>query len=130
VEMTMNAPDSWIAFNQATGLYNAGTGQWQGGYGGGIQIVGSSRDGHVYIGSPGVGGAGPVYANEARYGGGVSVMSVSENAGARLIVYSTDAQRQTAIRDNFASVAGGGLYLWAEDRGGFIIGHAAVARLH
>lgn len=130
VEMTMNAPDSWIAFNQATGLYNAGTGQWQGGYGGGIQIVGGARDGHTYIGSPGVGGAGPVYANEARYGGGISVMSVSENAGARLIVYSTDAQRQTAIRDNFASVAGGGLYLWAEDRGGFIIGHAAVARLH
>lgn len=123
LEMTMNAPDSWIAFNEALG---SGV---EGGYGGGIQIVGSSRDGHVYIGSPGVGGAGPVYANQARYGGGISVMSVSEDASALLQLYSTDPLRQTAIRDNFASVAGGGLYLWAEDRGGFLIGWSARAVL-
>lgn len=119
LEMTMNAPDSWIAFNEALG-----TGD-EGGYGGGIQVVGSSRDGHVYIGSPGLGGAGPVYANQARYGGGISVMSVSDDASALLQLYSTDPQRQTAVRDNFASVAGGGLYVWAEDRGGFLIGWAA-----
>ena len=68
LEMTMNAPDSWVAFNTAQGSNG------QGGYGGGIQVVGSSRDGHAYIGSPGVGNAGPVYGNEARYGGGISVM--------------------------------------------------------
>lgn len=123
LEMTMNAPDSWVAFNTAQGSNG------QGGYGGGIQVVGSSRDGHAYIGSPGLGNAGPVYGNEARYGGGISVMSVSDDARALLQLYSTDPQRQTAVRDNFASVAGGGLYVWAEDRGGVQIGWAARAVL-
>jgi predicted outer membrane repeat protein len=126
-EMTMNAPDSWIAFNKAEGVFMPATGQIVGGYGGGIQSVGGARDGYLYIGSPGVGGAGPVYANEARYGGGISVMSVSDDAFSLLQLYSTDGNRQTALRDNFASVAGGGLYLWSEDRGGFLVGWAARA---
>lgn len=129
VEMTMNAPGSTIAFNEAVGVFNAVTGQVEGGYGGGIQLVGGSRDGYAYIGSPGLGGLGPIYANQARHGGGVSVMSLSDEVYAELQVYSTDPTRQTAIRDNFATVAGGGLYVWAEDRSGFLIGYAARAEL-
>ncbi len=129
VEMTMIAPDSWIAFNEATGVFNSVTGQVMGGYGGGIQTVGGNRDGYTYIGSPGLGGSGPIYGNQARYGGGVSVMSLDDDRSAQLELFSTDPVRQTTIRNNFATVAGGGVYLWSEDRGGFLIGYAAAAVL-
>lgn len=125
VEMTMVAPDSWIAFNKATGVFN-GT-AWVGGYGGGIQIVGGSRDSYTYLGSPGIGGAGPVYWNEARLGGGISLISNPESAVLQL--FSADPARQTSIRDNFASIAGGALYLRTEDRGGFVVGYPARAAI-
>lgn len=127
VEMTMIEPDSWIAFNKATGVYNPVTGTWAGGYGGGIQILGGDRDSYVYLGSPGVGGAGPVYWNEARMGGGISL--ISNPGSAVLELFSADPQRQTSVRDNFASAAGGGLYFRAENRGGFAVGYLARATI-
>lgn len=48
-KLTMNAPDSWIAFNEAIGVGG------DGGYGGGLQIVGGDRQSCANIGSPGVG---------------------------------------------------------------------------
>jgi hypothetical protein len=116
-KLTMNAPDSWIAFNEAQGVGD------DGGYGGGIQIVGGARDTCANIGSPGVGGAGPIYANTARYGGGVSVIGANDTSSlAELGLYSTDPNRQTAIRDNFASVSGGGLFIWARGEFGTALG--------
>lgn len=116
-KLTMNAPDSWIAFNEALGTGG------DGGYGGGLQIVGGDRQSCANIGSPGVGGAGPIYGNQARYGGGVSVIGANGTARtAELGLYSTDASRQTAIRDNFASVAGGGIYVWARGEFGTATG--------
>ena len=68
----MNAPDSWIAFNEASGVDD------DGGFGGGLQIVGGARESCANIGSPGVGGAGPIYANQARYGGGISLIGAND----------------------------------------------------
>ncbi len=130
VEMTMNATDSIIAFNEAVGVYNSTIGQTVGGYGGGLMVFAGARTSVAYIGSPGVNGTGPVYSNEARYGGGVAVIYNSDDYPfAELRMYSSSAATQTAIRGNFASVAGGGLYVFADDGGGFVIGNSAEANL-
>lgn len=100
-------PNSIIAFNEAIGS------TFGGGYGGGLVVnPKSGLDGSAFIASAGVGGAGAVYANTARYGGGISVLGESDiDAGAYLNLYTVDPSQPVAIRDNFASVAGGGLHL-------------------
>ncbi|MEO8673863.1 MAG: hypothetical protein ABI411_21345 [Tahibacter sp.] len=127
LEMTMIAPGSLIAFNEATGTLNGQTGQTIGGYGGGLLVLGGGLASYAYVGSPGPGTFGPIYSNEARYGGGVAV--VSDEAFARLNLFSTSAAQRTSINQNFASVSGGGLYVWSDDRGGFVIGAFAQAVL-
>ena len=115
--LTMDAPGSMLAFNEAVGVGDSG------GYGGGIQILGGARQSCATIGSPGIPGLGPVYANQARYGGGVSVIGANDTTSiAELAVYSTSAATQTVIRDNFATVAGGGVFVWARGEFGTALG--------
>jgi hypothetical protein len=124
VEMTMTAPGSLIAFNEATGTFNAQVGQIVGGYGGGLLVLANDLESYAYLGSPGI---GPIYSNTARYGGGVAVISDEEFA--QLRVFGTSALQRTSINQNYASVSGGGLYVWSADRGGFVIGHFSQAVL-
>lgn len=103
VHMTMDEPGSVLAFNEALGSPS-------GGFGGAIQILGGARDSRVDLGSRGAAGLGPVYGNTARLGGGISLATNSNGGAAFLYLYSTDATQPTAIRGNFASVAGGGIH--------------------
>ena len=108
LEMSMVDPNSYLAFNTAQGASASG-------YGGGLTIRGANRGGYAYIGGSGFGSAGVIFANEAVYGGGVAVVGGdgSEFTDATLRLFTTDASRPGAIRDNFASVAGGGLFMAA-----------------
>lgn len=126
LEMTMIDPGVFVAFNEATGTI-VGT-QLVGGRGGGLYLYGGSLDGYGYIGSPGLNGAGPIYGNTARRGGGVCVYAGDEGF-VTLQMFSTSDTERTKLQNNFASEGGGALYLYAEDRGGFIVGHAADALL-
>lgn len=107
----MLQPNSIIAFNTATGYLNLGS--MVGGFGGGLVVnPKSGLEGTAEIGGAGVGGAGVIYANTARLGGGVAVLGESGiGDDADLYMYTIDPARPVAIRDNFASVAGGGLYV-------------------
>ena len=127
LEMTMMAPGSLIAFNEATGVFVPATGAITGGYGGGLHVVGIDFSAYATIGSPGLGTTGAIYSNTARHGGGASVISDEDEAYADLFLVGTNANQRTGINQNFASVSGGGLYLWSADRGGFLIGYAAYA---
>ncbi len=127
LEMTMMAPGSLIAFNEAAGVFDPGLGTTVGGVGGGLHVIAGSLDAYATIGSPGIGSSGAIYANTARFGGGASVISAEDEAYAYLGLRGTNAAQRTGINQNFASVSGGGLYLWSADRGGFLIGYAANA---
>jgi hypothetical protein len=96
--MTMEAAGTWVALNQAPN-----------GNGGGIDTV----DGSVaYIGSPGyTGGAAAIYANEAKYGGGISA------GGFRVYLYTTDPLHPVALDNNTAFNTGGGLYTYSNPYG-------------
>ena len=110
--LVMKEAGSIIAFNKALGQ-PAGIGATAkgfvmvGGFGGGIRVFGGSS---ADIASSGVGSLGAIYGNEARYGGGVSIANDVNHSLSTLRVYTTDPQQPTAIRSNFASVAGGGVH--------------------
>jgi len=126
LELTMNEPGAYIAFNEATGTL-AGS-LVVGGRGGGLFLYGGSIDGYAYIGSPCLNGSGPFYGNTARRGGGIAVYAGDEGFVV-LELFSTSTTERTKLQGNFASEGGGALYLYAEDRGGFLVGHAANAVL-
>ncbi|HEY0178727.1 MAG TPA: hypothetical protein VGC30_03715 [Dokdonella sp.] len=111
LEMTMVAPDSWIAGNHAPGVLNTSTGEYDGGYAGGLMVLSGDLPAYAYIGSGGIGSAGPIYLNDARYGGGVAVVAHDEDAVLQL--FTTNAAQPVRIKSNSASVAGGGVYFEA-----------------
>jgi hypothetical protein len=112
-EMTMIQPDSYMANNQAQGVLTQPLNQWVGGYGGGLLVRADSRDAYTYLGSAGLGNVGPVYLNQARYGGGIAVYA--PNKYGELDLFTTDNARPMRIKDNTASVEGGGIYLGPSD---------------
>lgn len=85
-----------------------------GGYGGGVDVVGPA---HADIGSPGFGNLAVVYANDARYGGGLAVTG-SDGGSAEALLFTTDPLRPVRVYDNFASTSGGGIY--AKSQLGFV----------
>jgi len=110
LRMTMRDADSLIAFNEAEGSLSSGTG-----YGGGL-VVNPKSDLHATatVASTGVGALGAIHGNRARFGGGVAVLGesgIDAPPSAFLRMYTVDPARPVAIRDNFASIAGGGLHL-------------------
>ncbi len=104
LEMTMIAPDSLIAFNQALGQGSIG------GYGGGLHVQGPAI---AYIGTSGAFGLGAIYGNSAIDGGGVSIQSGASAADARVHLFTTSPQLPVTISGNSASDTGGGIYLQA-----------------
>lgn len=106
LEMAMREPNSGIFYNFARGDDDSG-------YGGGLTIRAAQRSAYAYVGTGGIANAGAIFASEARYGGGVAVVggdgSTSENAV--LQMFTTDPAKPAAIRENVASVAGGGVFL-------------------
>ena len=102
LEMTMTAPSSIIAFNEALGLDGFG------GYGGGIHVNGPAI---AYISSFAF-GLGTIYGNSAVDGGGISIISGSADGRDALVhLYTTDPLQPVTVRGNFASDTGGGIYL-------------------
>lgn len=105
IEMDMLSAGSMLAFNKA--LATGG----QGGYGGGLMIVNSAYFASAQIRTNGVGNLGPVYSNEAKYGGGIAVVAADDlDSYADLAIYGPDPLHPTSIRGNFASAAGGAIY--------------------
>jgi predicted outer membrane repeat protein len=90
--MTMNAPNTWVALNEATS-----------GYGGGVEILNHAT---ANIGSPGYLNAAAIYDNTAKYGGGIAV-----TADAFLYLYTTDPLHPVGIDNNTAFNTGGGIYI-------------------
>lgn len=108
--LTMNEPDTLIAFNEALGELGSK------GYGGGLVIRSTgSRDARGYVGSSGSGGLGVIYGNDAKWGGGIAVSAGSDSdsgVGAELFLGSPDPAPPVAIRGNFASEGGGAIFAW------------------
>lgn len=108
IEMSMLEPESILFFNEALGIGG------NGGFGGGLYIFGGTRSSYAYIGS-GTSGLGAIYGNTAVYGGGVSVNGYNDDIGtysdSRLQLFTTVASNPAKISNNFASNAGGGIYL-------------------
>jgi len=103
LEMTMNAPNTIIAFNEALGVDGSS------GHGGGMVLVGPAI---AYIGSPGYGGLGAIYGNSARYGGGIAIeASSTDNENALVKLYTTDPSNPVRVQSNTASQHGGGIFL-------------------
>jgi hypothetical protein len=98
---------STIAFNHALGFTNPLTHQISGGYGGGIVVYGPAT---ADIASPGAIFAGAISDNEARYGGGVAIVSTS-GGEATTRLFSVDATRPVVVSQNRASVEGGAFYV-------------------
>lgn len=90
-------PNTMIAFNKAPN-----------GYGGGLEVLGPGR---ADIGSPGYGGLGVIYDNQAQYGGGIDVLTFDDGADAIVRVFSTDSTRPVRIQGNAATHTGGAVYL-------------------
>ncbi len=91
-KMTMNAPFTWVALNEATS-----------GYGGGVEVLNNAT---ANIGSPGYVNAAVIYDNTAKYGGGIAV-----TADAYLYLYTTDPLHPVGIDNNTALNTGGGIYI-------------------
>lgn len=121
LEFAMREPGSIIMWNTAEGL--GGTG----GFGGGLVVRGGSLDAYAYLG-PGVTNLGTIYANTGVRGGGVAVVGETGNSFnyAYLLTQLTDSEQPARIRDNIASVAGGGLYLRSTDTGGLLTAAAEL----
>ena len=112
--VTMTAPNSIIANNEATGRVDAGSGQLVEGYGGGVYLSGRGigvflNPAVMLVGSTGQGNLGAIWNNTARYGGGVALQAAA-NGAARLSLVTDDGAVPAAIRSNFASVYGGAVY--------------------
>lgn len=116
VEMTMIEPDSYVAANQAQGVFVPQLNRYVGGLGGGIAVLGDAHSAYTYLGSSGLGSNGAVYLNKARHGGGVALIGRGERA-AQLHLFTTDPVRPARISDNEAIVSGGGVYLEGIDEG-------------
>ena len=94
------------------------------GDGGGIAVVSPAR---ADIGSPGDGGLAVVYGNDAALGGGLAALGANGNAeDATINLYTADAASAVGVASNFASQAGGGIYLKPEQDFG---GAASYAQL-
>lgn len=118
IKFSMAAPGSAIRFNEAQGTSDSG-------FGGGLIVLAKTRSATALVGSSGLGTQGTIFGNEARYGGGVALVSDGDGQHAILHVYGTDPGRRTSITDNLASVVGGGLY--ARPRSGVLgLGYAAA----
>src|SRR5690606_17215797 len=92
IEMTMTAPNSILAFNQALGQA-AGTG-----FGGGLQVSGQAR---AYIGTSGVAGLGAIYGNTAIDGGGIAIISgAADGADAVAYLFTTDPSQPIGVIGN------------------------------
>ena len=103
LEMTMTAPSSLIAFNEALGQAS-GTG-----FGGGLQVSGPAI---AYIGTSGQGGLGAIYSNSAVDGGGISIISGSgDGADALVHLFTTNPAQPVGVIGNYASDTGGAVYL-------------------
>jgi hypothetical protein len=90
-------PSTMIGYNHAPN-----------GYGGGVEVLGPAR---ADFGSSGYGGLGVVHGNDAQYGGGIDILTFQGNANAIVRLFTTDAHNPVKISDNFASHAGGAVYL-------------------
>jgi predicted outer membrane repeat protein len=101
IEMSMLDPGSNILLNHALG-----TGSY--GRGGGLYVYAGDRPSYAYIGS-GSGLFGAIYANDARLGGGVAIVSAGTDA-AELQLFTTAPAYQAAVIANTASEQGGGIY--------------------
>lgn len=105
MQFSMHEPGSGMIFNEALGIVD-------GGYGGGLIVLSSSRPASARISSTGIGGLGVAYANEARYGAGIAVVTGDgTNHDANLTLFSSNASSLVGIRSNDASVSGGGIYV-------------------
>jgi hypothetical protein len=104
--MTMVAPNSSIADNDALGI-NPANNQPMYGTGGGVMVVAPAK---AYIASSGIGN-GTIVGNRARYGGGVGVVGSDEtDDNAYLYLYSVDPLRPVRVYGNRASNTGGGIF--------------------
>jgi len=96
-----DAPDTWIAYNSASGL------------GGGLLVEWLAE---ANIGSPGLGDLGVLYNNSAASGGAVAVSNVAYTTsylGSTLKLYTSDPAHPVRIRNNTATQFGGAVYLEA-----------------
>ena len=91
-------PHTLIAFNSAPG-----------GTGGGIDTVGQVT---VTLGSPGESGIPLIFFNSAQWGGGIAISGDGNvDHPGLLYMFTMDPDNPVAVSDNFATVAGGGIYL-------------------
>ncbi|HEY6985386.1 MAG TPA: hypothetical protein VH375_04840 [Rhodanobacteraceae bacterium] len=91
-------PQTLIAFNSAPG-----------GTGGGIDTSGQVT---VTLGSAGLSGIPLIYFNSAQWGGGISISGDGDvNHPGLLYLFTMDPENPVSVSDNFAFVAGGGIYL-------------------
>lgn len=103
IEMSMTEAGSSILNNQALGT--GGTG----GFGGGLFVHAVDRPSYAYIGS-GAPTFGPLWGNDAAYGGGVAILSQGSDA-AELQLFTTDPAQPARMGYNAASALGGALYV-------------------
>jgi predicted outer membrane repeat protein len=81
----------------------------QGGYGGGIEVIGPAS---AAIGSPGYGTLGVIYFNDAQYGGGIAVLAQRDGSGTAYVdLFTTDPLNPVQISSNSASIRGGAIYM-------------------
>ena len=78
------------------------------GYGGGLEVLGPAR---ADIGSSGYFGLGVIYHNDASYGGGIDILTFEDKHDAVVRLFTTDSHNPVQIVGNFASHAGGAVYL-------------------
>lgn len=110
VNLYVVQPNSVIAFNEAIGYELLGV--TVGGFGGGLVVNNTtSLDGQATIGSAGIGNAGAIHGNSARYGGGVAVLGEDGETYSRLFLHATAEGVPAKVDQNFAGEGGGGLYL-------------------
>ncbi|HJT98402.1 MAG TPA: hypothetical protein VJ696_08815 [Rhodanobacteraceae bacterium] len=106
------APRTLIELNHADG-----------GYGGGLQVIGPAR---ADIGSPGYGGLGVIASNQAAYGGGIAINDSENNDSAHVRLFATDPSTPVKIEQNVATATGGGVYLKPHSNFGFSPNNRAV----
>lgn len=109
IEMSMLDAGSILFNNEAYGVGS------DGGYGGGLYLRGQDRSSYAYIGGAGVGSLGVIANNRARYGGGIAVGGAPGGGSAVLFLYTVDPAHPARIGGNFATSAGGAIYLRSED---------------
>jgi len=91
------APFTTIGFNHAPN-----------GQGGGVAVVGPAE---ADIGSPGFDAVPVINGNDAARGGGLSAQAVNDDQIPYVNLFTTDAANPITVSGNFASQAGGALYV-------------------